>query len=41
MRKSCLNFEAPHLPLEEDASGAALVTEAAAALEEPAAAVSC
>ena len=41
MRKSCLNFEAPHLPLEEDASGAALVTEAAAALKEPTASVSC
>ena len=41
MGKSCLNFEAPHLPLEEDASGAALVAEAAAALEEPASAVSC
>ena len=41
MGKSCLNFKAPHLPLEEDASGAALVTEAAAALEEPAATVSC
>lgn len=41
MGKSCLNFECPHLPLEQDASGAALVTEAAAAFEEPAPAVSC
>jgi hypothetical protein len=39
--KSCLNFKAPHLPLEQDASGAALVAEAAATLEEPAATVSC
>lgn len=41
MGKSCLNFEAPHLPFEEDASGAALVTQAAAAFEEPVSAVSC
>jgi hypothetical protein len=41
MRKSCLNFKCPHLPLEQDAGGAALVTEAAATLEEPAATVSC
>ena len=41
MRKSCLNFKAPHLPLEEYASGAALVAQAAAALEESASTVSC
>ena len=41
MGKSCLNFEAPYLPLEEDASGATLIAEAAAAFKEPTSAVSC
>jgi hypothetical protein len=39
--KSCLNFKGTNLPLEQDAGGAALVAEAAATLEEPAATVGC
>jgi hypothetical protein len=39
MGKSCPNLETPHQPLEQEAGGAALVPEAAAAVHKTSAAV--